>query len=86
MPKEHKVEFKKSGITLTVAENLNILDAGLQAGLPLPFACKTGVCGTCAQKVKGTVFMTNTNRIVVADNSFVYICVACPRSDVVVLA
>ncbi len=86
MPKEYKVEFKKSGKTVTVKENENILDAGLKAGIPLPYGCKTGVCATCSQKVKGTVFMTNNNRVIEADNNYVFICVACPRSDVTVQA
>lgn len=86
MAKEYKVEFKKSGKAVTVMENENILDAGLKAGIALPYGCKTGVCATCSQKVKGTVFMTNSNRTVEAENSYVFICVACPRSDIVVQA
>ncbi|MEA2663701.1 MAG: hypothetical protein QOI11_645 [Candidatus Eremiobacteraeota bacterium] len=33
--------------TLTVAEGDTILQAGFDAGLPLPFGCAAGSCGTC---------------------------------------
>jgi ring-1,2-phenylacetyl-CoA epoxidase subunit PaaE len=44
---------------MQLAQNgLNILDAALQAGADLPYACKGGVCCTCRAKViSGTVSM-----------------------------
>ncbi len=36
----------------------NILDAGLKAGIELPYSCKSGVCSTCRAKlVTGEVDM-----------------------------
>ncbi|MCP5261231.1 MAG: phenylacetate-CoA oxygenase/reductase subunit PaaK [Rhodoferax sp.] len=39
---------------------LNLVDAGIQAGLEMPFSCKGGVCSTCrALVVQGEVDMDN---------------------------
>lgn len=41
-----------------VAEDESVLDAGLRAGMDLPFACKGGMCSSCrARLVEGTVAM-----------------------------
>ena len=44
---------------IAVAEGQNILDAALEAGANVPFACKGGVCATCKAKlIKGEADMT----------------------------
>jgi ferredoxin-NADP reductase/DMSO/TMAO reductase YedYZ heme-binding membrane subunit len=36
--------------TVTVRPGESVLDAGLRAGLDLPYSCKEGICGTCRAK------------------------------------
>lgn len=44
---------------IAVAEGQNILDAALEAGANVPFACKGGVCATCKAKlIEGEADMT----------------------------
>jgi ring-1,2-phenylacetyl-CoA epoxidase subunit PaaE len=56
-----KVSVKVDDRTMIIdlpASGLNILDAALQGGADLPYACKGGVCCTCRAKViSGTVKM-----------------------------
>jgi ring-1,2-phenylacetyl-CoA epoxidase subunit PaaE len=65
-----------------------LLDAGLEAGLDLPYACKGGVCCTCRAKViEGTVAM-DKNYTLEADEvaaGFVLTCQCRPTSEVVVV-
>jgi ferredoxin-NADP reductase len=62
-PKQYKpqfvtLDFKGISTTVEVVNNLTILDAGLKAGLPLPYNCRSGQCGSCiAQCAKGVVEM-----------------------------
>ena len=66
----------------------NILDAALEAGVDLPFACKGGACGTCkARVIKGEVEMDVRHALedseIVA--GYVLSCQAHPLSDEVLL-
>lgn len=66
----------------------NILDAALQQGADLPYACKGGVCCTCRAKlVEGKVDM-EVNYALEADelaNGFILTCQSHPRSEKVVV-
>ncbi len=66
----------------------SILDAALQQGADLPFACKGGVCCTCRAKVvEGSVDM-EVNYALEDDeieNNFVLTCQAHPRTDKVII-
>lgn len=66
----------------------NILDAALQQGADLPYACKGGVCCTCRAKlVEGEVDM-EVNYALEADEiaaNFILTCQAHPRTDRVVV-
>ena len=53
MAKTHKVTFKKSGITIDIAEDEYILEEAEDAGLHLPYDCRSGTCTTCIQKCLG---------------------------------
>lgn len=45
------VNLKRSGKQLKVAADQTILDAVLEAGVEIPFSCRTGDCKSCAVKV-----------------------------------
>lgn len=89
--KTSKVTLKVDGRALqfdlaTVGQN--VLDAGLDQGLELPYSCKAGVCSTCKCKlVEGQVEMDITHALSAAEikAGFVLSCQAHPISDRVVL-
>src|SRR5690606_5413159 len=66
----------------------NILDAALQQGADLPYACKGGVCCTCRAKlVEGEVDM-EVNYALEPDelaNGFILTCQSHPRTEKVVI-
>ncbi|HWS31352.1 MAG TPA: 2Fe-2S iron-sulfur cluster-binding protein [Actinoplanes sp.] len=62
--------------TATVAPGQTLLDAGLAAGLPMPYSCMAGGCGECAIRlVAGSVTRVESDGSVLA-------CVSCPLSPV----
>lgn len=66
----------------------NILDAGIQNGLDLPYACKAGVCSTCKAKlIKGQVDMDIHHGLEAHEIAAGYIlsCQAHPVSEEVVV-
>jgi ring-1,2-phenylacetyl-CoA epoxidase subunit PaaE len=70
------------------ADGENILDAGLNNGMDLPFSCKGGVCSTCKAKlVEGQVDMDITHGLEPEEieNGFILTCQAHPISDTVMV-
>ncbi|MDY2585720.1 2Fe-2S iron-sulfur cluster-binding protein [Winogradskyella aquimaris] len=66
----------------------NILDAALNAGADLPFACKGGVCSTCKCQVKSGEVEMKINYALEADElaqNLVLSCQAVPKTDKVVV-
>ncbi|MDG1327310.1 MAG: 2Fe-2S iron-sulfur cluster-binding protein [Flavobacteriaceae bacterium] len=66
----------------------NVLDAALNAGADLPFACKGGVCATCKCKVLAGEVTMKLNYALEADevsNNFVLSCQSVPTTAVVKL-
>jgi ring-1,2-phenylacetyl-CoA epoxidase subunit PaaE len=63
MPTETTAEVTEVAIMVhgsvrivSVADDETILEAGLRAGIDLPWACGVGVCGTCsARLIEGSV-------------------------------
>src|SRR5918998_6058048 len=86
MAKTHKVTFKKSGITIDVAEDEYILEEAEDAGLHLPYDCRSGTCTTCIQKcLEGEIdqdmaFAIGDEEL---DQGLRLICIGSPLSDVV---
>jgi ring-1,2-phenylacetyl-CoA epoxidase subunit PaaE len=70
-------------------EGSSILDAGIAAGLNLPFACKAGVCCTCRAKVlEGEVRMDRQYTLETHEIAagFVLTCQSHPVTEVVRLS
>lgn len=81
------VDGRGSQLSLT-ADGENILDAGLNQGLDLPFSCKGGVCSTCKAKlVEGEVDMDITHGLEPGEieEGFILTCQAHPISARVVV-
>ncbi len=84
-----KVVLDGSATNVSIAEaGVSILDAALEAGIDVPFACKGGVCSTCRAKiVKGDVRM-DINYALEDDEveeGYVLTCQSHPLSDDVVV-
>jgi len=70
------------------ADGENVLDAGINQGLDLPYSCKGGVCSTCKAKlVEGQVDMDITHGLEAGEQEagFILTCQAHPISDKVVV-
>jgi len=70
------------------ADGENVLDAGLNQGLDLPYSCKGGVCSTCKAKLlEGKVDMDITHGLEPGEieQGFILTCQAHPISDRVVV-
>ncbi|MSQ52595.1 MAG: CDP-6-deoxy-delta-3,4-glucoseen reductase [Betaproteobacteria bacterium] len=46
-----QVTLKPSGHTFQVEEGRRVLDAGLAAGIAMPYSCRAGTCRTCRGKI-----------------------------------
>jgi ferredoxin len=89
MAKTHKVTFQKSGVTIDVAEDEYILEAAEEAGLNLPYDCRSGTCDTCKQKsVSGEMDQDMAFALEDEEQEQGYrlICIGSPLSDVVLEA
>lgn len=71
--------------TVTVQPGTSLLQAGLAAGLSMPYSCTVGNCGDCMVKlVEGEVAMGEPNCLTPEQRSDGYIlaCIGKPRSPV----
>lgn len=46
-----RIRLENSGRSFEAASDQVILDAGEEAGLPLPYSCRDGICGTCKARL-----------------------------------
>ncbi len=70
------------------ADGENLLDAGINHGIDLPFSCKDGVCSTCKAKLlEGQVDMDKTHGLEQSEieAGFILTCQSHPISDTVVV-
>ncbi|MFO1417820.1 MAG: FAD-binding oxidoreductase [Methylotetracoccus sp.] len=79
----HQVRFVGSGITVETDEHLSLLDLAEAHGIGLPYSCRTGECGECEIKCRGSVRLSKDcqidERARVA--GFVYACSSFALSD-----
>ena len=86
---QHPIRFLRSKREVLPAPGQTVLDAGLDAGLPLRFSCTLGGCASCRVKlVRGTVQMDEPNCLAKSeiDAGYILACIACPTSPIEVEA
>ena len=87
----YTITLKPSGRGYPCAADTNVLKAGLDAGLFLPYSCRTGVCRTCRGRiVEGQVDFGGVHPTYLPDSDkaqgLALLCQAKPLSDLVVEA
>jgi len=86
MARSHRVTFLKSGVTIDVAEDEYILEEAEDAGLRLPYDCRSGTCTTCRQRcLEGEIdqdlaFAISDEEL---EQGYRLICIGSPLTDVV---
>jgi len=86
MAKSHTVTFLKSDVTIDVAEDEYILEAAEDAGLRLPYDCRSGTCTTCMQRClegemdQDLAFAISDEEL---EKGYRLICIGSPLSDIV---
>jgi len=77
-----EVTFAASGRRVTARAGQTVLQAGLEAGVDLPFSCTMGGCGACkVQKREGTVVMSEPNCLTEAEREAGYLLACCAYAD-----
>ncbi|MGW1563424.1 2Fe-2S iron-sulfur cluster-binding protein [Streptomyces sp. NPDC002144] len=85
----HTVRIEPLGAEIECREDQTVLDAALREGIWLPHACTHGTCGTCkAQILEGDADLGDASPYALLESEreegCALLCVACPRSDLVV--
>lgn len=78
------IQTDKGEKTIECPADKTILDAADEAGMDLPFSCRSGTCSSCAGKVlKGTVSQDDQQMLDEAQikKGFALLCVSYPTSD-----
>lgn len=85
-PQQMRVEEGGAPVGATIVEpGQTLLDAGLAAGLPMPYSCTVGNCGDCAVRLRGgDVTQAEPNCLTPEQRAdgYVLACVSCPLSNV----
>ena len=84
MSYEVQIEFEGETHELDVEAEEYILDAGLEAGLDMPFSCREGNCTTCTgELIAGEVDQSEGMALDKEDrqDGYVLLCSAYPRAD-----
>jgi len=77
-----EVTFAASGRKVTARAGQTVLQAGLEAGIDLPFSCTMGGCGACkVLKREGTVVMSEPNCLSETERAAGYVLACCTYAD-----
>ncbi|MBC7446802.1 MAG: 2Fe-2S iron-sulfur cluster binding domain-containing protein [Hymenobacteraceae bacterium] len=83
-PTKVKIHFEGTAYDVTVELNQSILDAGLDAGIDLPYSCQAGLCTACRGKcLSGAIRMDEREGLSDAEiaKGYVLLCVGHPTTD-----
>ncbi|WP_321794852.1 CDP-6-deoxy-delta-3,4-glucoseen reductase [Caballeronia sp. J97] len=85
----HKINLSLGGKTFDAKPGQSILAAGLEAGLALPYSCRSGICGTCKCRVlEGSVDHGGSSQAYLGENErregYAMMCQAIAQSDLVI--
>lgn len=84
----HKLTVRPLGRTIEASERSTLLDAALDAGVPIPFSCNVGDCGSCiCRLISGEVEELNASAVISPAQrqaGFLLACQTRARSDVTV--
>ncbi len=86
-PTVFAVTFGAANRVIPCRADQTVLEAAEAAGLPLPFSCRQGVCGTCRTKlVSGSVDMKHAGGIRQRqiDQGYILVCCSRPVTDLVI--
>src|SRR5580698_4997390 len=91
MAPNHTVRTVPHERSISVPEDLPVLSAAQQAGLPLPHSCRSGRCGSCrARLLSGRVEYVDGPPLGLSEQEraqdYVLLCQALARSDLVIEA
>jgi ferredoxin len=81
------VRFQRAGKSVEAQADLTVLEAAEDAGVAIPFECRSGICGQCkTHLISGTVTMDVQDALTPADRSkrLILACQARAVGDVVV--
>jgi ferredoxin-NADP reductase len=77
-----EITFAKSGRRATARPGQTILQAGLEAGLDLPYSCTMGGCGACkVRRTDGSVVMSEPNCLSEAEREAGFLLACCAYAD-----
>lgn len=82
-----RVRFERSGQVVEAAPDKTILETAEEAGVSIPFECRSGICGQCKTKlVSGRVTMETEDALAPAEKArgFILACQAHAAGDVTV--
>ena len=83
------ISFTRSGRTVELTPGQTVLEAAEDAGIDIPFECRSGICGQCrTQLVSGRVTMDVEDALTSADrqHGFILACQAHALRDIEVNA
>ncbi len=81
-----EITFAASGRRIRAKPGQTILQAGLEAGLELPYSCTMGGCGACKlRRSAGTVVMSEPNCLSDSEREAGYLLACCSYADAAVV-